>query len=506
MKKKIELYDFEFDKKFIFLNCPKCKEIPFISLNKLFPEKININCDKCKNKIEMPLNNYINTLSSKNMIKNKGCAEHNNYLDRYCYKCHIQFCSKCEISKEHFAHGVKQIKKIITTEKIEKAKNVLNDDKEYFKKYIFDFIKEYLDKFPKNKHFHITNDLMKPYINSMKTFFHICDNFLLNYDVEYPDYYQQYNLYKFLPLFKEKLPLHDLKEKKLERMFKFNNNNFLPQKIEDIILKKSLDFPSDFKSVVIDDEIIVVLEKDNLNAIKVYNYKTNNLVSTIEPSFPNLNQISYWKSKLKKINKDIFAIIYNMIDEINLTRIKIYSVYSKDTAIFEKEFDNISNIRKINDNSFGVTLGNLIEIYTIKDNFDNISKKIKSKENFNGKFQLQTQIKVENVLDLIQSSNQMYIIVLCADKINAYLSKDFSIVKTINLTEKEINEEAFREINQIDENKFILCGRIVGYFNIKDFSYKILHDDNIEKRSISYLTGLETKINYSNFVLTYFNK
>ena len=64
MKKNPELYDFEFNKKFLFLNCPNCKEIPYISLNLINPERININCDKCKNKIDIPLNNYLNNLSS----------------------------------------------------------------------------------------------------------------------------------------------------------------------------------------------------------------------------------------------------------------------------------------------------------------------------------------------------------------------------------------------------------------------------------------------------------
>ena len=239
-------------------------------------------------------------------------CQHKNYLDKYCYKCNIQFCSKCEIYKEHSSHGFKSIKKIITKEKIEKIKSIVNDDKNYLKKYIFDFIKEHMNKFPKNKHLYITNSLIKPYINSMKIFFHFCDNILLNYDVEYPNYYQQYNLNKFLPFFTEKTFLRDLNEKKLERIFKYINGNFLSQKKEENLLTKDcLSFSNNYilNSLVIDNEIIVLVFEDKINEIKIYNYKTNNLISTIDTKFPDLENQYSGNLLLKQINKDIFAII-----------------------------------------------------------------------------------------------------------------------------------------------------------------------------------------------------
>ena len=61
-------------------------------------------------------------------------------------------------------------------------------------------------------------------------------------------------------------------------------------------------------------------------------------------------------------------------------------------------------------------------------------------------------------------------------------------------------------IYKLDDEKYIIAGRLIGFFNINDFSYKILYDDSIDKRTIGYLTGTDTDINYSNFVLTYFNK
>ena len=232
MKTKSEIYDITYNKNYLFLNCPKCKEIPYLSFNEKTPEHVNIKCDKCNTKQEIDLNNYLSKLSNKNLLKNKNCFEHNNIYDKYCYKCHVQFCSKCEIYNQHSSHNLKTIKKIITSEKIEKAKEVLEYNKNYLKKYIFDFMKEYINKIQKNRHYYITNDLIKPYINSMKNFFHFCDCILLNYDIEYPNYYQQCNLNKLLYYLNEKTTLLNLNEPKLERIFKYTNNNFIKKKQE----------------------------------------------------------------------------------------------------------------------------------------------------------------------------------------------------------------------------------------------------------------------------------
>ena len=52
----------------------------------------------------------------------------------------------------------------------------------------------YINKFPKDEHFDIINNLIKPYINNMKNFFLFCDCVLLNYDIEYPNHYQHCNI------------------------------------------------------------------------------------------------------------------------------------------------------------------------------------------------------------------------------------------------------------------------------------------------------------------------
>ena len=226
-KTKPENYDIIYESKFLYLNCPKCQNIPYLSFNSKNSELINIKCDKCHNSSEINLNDYLKGLSTKIESKTKKCENHKNFFDKYCYNCHIQFCSKCETSKIHESHKIKKIIKIFNSEKLKNAKELIEALKKYFKNYILSFKNEHITKFPKNKHYFIINDLLKPYIHNMKAFFHFCDCILLNYDIEYPDYYQQINLKNLLSVLNEKTILKDLKEPKLERLFKYNNNNFI---------------------------------------------------------------------------------------------------------------------------------------------------------------------------------------------------------------------------------------------------------------------------------------
>jgi hypothetical protein len=196
------LANITFSNKYLYLNCPKCKDIPSLFFNEKDPEKLDIKCDRCNTKLQIDVENYLSNLSSENLLQNKNnCISHNNYLDKFCCKCHIQYCSKCEINNnQHSDHIIQRIKKIINLEKIEKGKNIIKAKKDYFKKYISDYINEKLPKIQKSRHEFTINYLMKPYVNSMKNFFLLIDNVLLNYDPEFPDYYQQKNLINFLEL------------------------------------------------------------------------------------------------------------------------------------------------------------------------------------------------------------------------------------------------------------------------------------------------------------------
>lgn len=130
-----ELTNITFSEKYLYLNCPECKEIPLLSFNDKNPEKIDIKCERCNSELQLDLKDYLSCLSSENLLKNKNnCISHNNYLDRFCYKCHIQFCTKCEINNNlHSDHYVFRLKKMINLEKIEKYKNILKTKKKYFK-------------------------------------------------------------------------------------------------------------------------------------------------------------------------------------------------------------------------------------------------------------------------------------------------------------------------------------------------------------------------------------
>ena len=217
-----ELANITFSEKYLYLNCPNCKEIPILCLNEINPEKIDINCDKCDTNFQLNLKDYLSDLSSENLLKNKNnCISHNNYFDRFCFKCHIQYCTKCEINNnKHSDHSICRMKKMINLEKIENAKNSIKTKKDYFKKYISNYIKEklpYIEKMEKSRQNFIINNLMKLYVNSMKIFFLFCDNILLNYDLEFPDYYQQKNLINFIELLDKTSPLIDLIETKMEK-------------------------------------------------------------------------------------------------------------------------------------------------------------------------------------------------------------------------------------------------------------------------------------------------
>ena len=164
IKTSKEIENIIFNKSDLLLNCPYCKEIPYLSLDRNNIKKINIKCDKCyKNKI-INLNDYMTKLSTNNHLSNFKCSEHNNFYDKFCIICSIQFCSKCKLAENHSLHKIKNIKKIIRKEKIENAKNIIENNKNYLKRYIAEYMKI-------NKYKYVINKLLIPYINNMKSFF-----------------------------------------------------------------------------------------------------------------------------------------------------------------------------------------------------------------------------------------------------------------------------------------------------------------------------------------------
>ena len=219
-----EISDFVYEQDILFLNCPKCKGTAYLSFNKKNPDLININCHKCQNKTETYLTDYMDNLSKLSEIKELKCDNHNSFLDKYCYKCHKQFCSECDIDSHKTCSPIKTIKKIITKERLEEVKNMIKIFKENFKNYINTYINDYLIKQSNDIHEFIIDELIKPYIKNMKSFFHFCECAISNYNIDYPDFYQQMNLKDILSIFKTNLDLYSFNNN-IEYLFDYRENN-----------------------------------------------------------------------------------------------------------------------------------------------------------------------------------------------------------------------------------------------------------------------------------------
>ena len=337
---------------------------------------------------------------------------------------------------------------------------------------------------------------MKPYINSMKNFFLFCDNVLLNYDTEFPDYYQQKNLINLIELLDNSSSLISLTKTQLESILFYSNNNFISKNNNNSIVNDLIDLSNDKTSEIsdalfLDDEFIVLAFKNI--SLKIYDYNNKNYITAIENNFGKKN-IKFKEIKLSQIYKSIFGVI---LKNPNLSVIKLYSINKSTlTVLFEKQFNiEVKYIKKINNNSLGIAYGSYLEIYSSVDNFENISQKNISK------FEVLNKITTpEKIADFIISQDELYIIIACFKKIYIYKSNNFSIFKEIKLF--AINGY---DINFIDDNKIIYYGNNIGIFTINNSSYKVLFDEIIVKEVDSYLARIFYHLNYSNFVLT-FNK
>ena len=515
-KKVQKPFDIRYNQKYLFLNCPKCHKIPYLSFNNLCPQNINIKCDKCQKDsnqpLIIPLNNYLQKMKNIDLLKDKNkCFIHNTLLDKFCYKCHIQFCTKCVKNKKHLSHKTKIIEKIITKEKIEEGKKTLEYYKDYFKKYIFKFMDECINKFPKSKQYDIKNFLMKQYINDMSQFFHFYDCILLNYDIDYPNYYQQMNLHYFLKFLFEKVELNNLNEKKIERIFKYSNNNFINKKMneEDNLIKfDELDLSDVYNAILINEEFILLKFSDS---IKLYNYKNKKYISTLD---------------IKEKYLDNYFHIYNGIIVIYREKIQIFSLFEnnyKGMLLLEQEVDlNINKIKRINNNSLGFMTYEKIEVYKSSDNFEDIPNLLKNNKSYTIKLDKITSIEFsEEIYDFIQTSDKEYIICLFVNNCIIYKSKDFSIFKKIKIDQikekkyyfdhkpkiKSFEEEGkYKDIIHFNNGNYILGGRNIGIINSNDWSFKVLLDEKIKREDYGYYSQTKTDLIYSGFILTYSNK
>lgn len=502
-----KLNDIKYEQKYLFLNCPKCHEIPHISFDNNCPQNINIKCDKCTKDFElplsMPLDKYLKIMKDIDLLKDKKkCFTHNNFLDTFCYKCHIQFCSKCPENNNHKSHKTKIIEKKFSCEKIEKGKKILEYYKDYFKKYISEFLNNHINNFSKSRHYYIKNALINQYINDMTNFFHFGDCIILNYDKDYPNYYQQMNLHNFFKYLNEEAKLMNLNERKLERIFKYSNNNYIKYNGEGDLIKYDYFDLSGSKildALLIDEEFILI---KFIDSIKLYNFKNKKYISTLDIKENNFNEFGY--ITMYQIYKDI--IILKLFISYHCIKIKILSLFSnnfKAILLYENQFDfSINNIKRINNNSLGFLLEKKFIIYEPSDTFENISYLLKSNKPYTLQLSKKYEINFSQMtVDFVQTLDKEYFIFLFYSKFVVYKCKDLSIFKEIKI--EGIN---FDSISEANSNNYILGGRYFGMINIKDWSLTVLYNENIKSREFGYLSGSFNSLDYSEFVLTYFNK
>ena len=468
-----EISDFVYEQDILFLNCPKCKGTAYLSFNKKNPDLININCHKCQNKTETYLTDYMDNLSKLSEIKELKCDNHNSFLDKYCYKCHKQFCSECDIDSHKTCSPIKTIKKIITKERLEEVKNMIKIFKENFKNYINTYINDYLIKQSNDIHEFIIDELIKPYIKNMKSFFHFCECAISNYNIDYPDFYQQMNLKDILSIFKTNLDLYSFNNN-IEYLFDYRENNYINKSkvklslynipyIQNTINNNKYSF---------NDEINISY---NYEGIKIN--KNENCILTLNPH-PG-------KLEFRKINNEVFAIVrikksYNFIE--------IFSTKYNE-VIYSKSFPrylNIFNLDSNDNNYFIVASSDLIEKFKLEDK--NIQKVFETKilNRFN---------------DIFYIPKTNYIAILYRKDIELFNINDLKFFKTIHLNEYD----DFEHFYLVGDDMILLTGSKIGYFDIINLNVKIIHDDNIKFFS-GYLTGTQTTIEYSNLILTYFNR
>ena len=497
-----EKYENILDSEYLFLNCPKCQKIPCLSFSRDNLGIIIINCDHCRYSSTLYITDYINGLSNKNLLGKSKCLKHNNFLDKFCFKCHQEYCTKCETKYIHSDHAVISIRKIFNPKQIKDAKTKIDDYKKEFENYINSFLKENMNKYPNNQDF-IKNDLIEPYITVMKAFFKIAENILLNYDIEYPNYYQQLNLKTFLNFLDEQISFKILDKIKENLLIEDNNfNNEIIDKNEKKENNKKLkDLLENLKDeeiktiLICDDKLIIALKK----YLKVYNYKSGNCIATIENLYePECNFSLY------QIFENLFSIILYKSDDQSI--IKIFSINSNNKILFERSFNyKIKNIKKLNDYSFGLLSNgsnDIIEIYKSSENFKEISDSLSLKENYSLNLEIISKIELSSwIRDFAYMPNQSYLVVLTYFEIIVF-NQEFKIHKKI----KHKNISLFNSINQLNDGNLILGGIYIGMLNKKNLAFTVVHEDILPEKKTSYLAETETDIDFSQFNLASSNK
>ena len=473
-----KLYEIEYKKDLLFLNCLKCKQTTNFEFDKNDPDLLIINCFKCQNKSEKCLSDYLETLSKCDSLPELKCDKHNHFLDKFCQKCNKQFCSECDANNHNNCSPIKKISKEITKEKIGKIKTMIEIAKEDFKKYIKNYMNGSFENLDYDVQSAIIEALLKPYIQKMVSFFHFCDCILLNYNVEYPDFCQQMNLELIIPIFDEKVNLKSLNEGNPELLFIYEENNYVKfapkqKKKENKHRKLILDkIKNNYKlplnnSFHINENIEVISESDG---IKIY--KNGVCSSTIKQQ--------YGEKQFHKINNEAFVILTKSGME---TYIEVYSL--KYNEIIESYRLNVfSYIFNLDSDLFVIVSGGWIDTKKIEEKkVIRVSSKDLDKPSY-------------EFLDEIRIPNTNYLAILRSKVIDLYNKDDLRLVKTI-----PIEMYAFKRFYKSNDDRIFLGGFKIGFFDVSNWGVKVIRDDGMKKFQ-GYLAGVENDLNYSNIVVT----
>ena len=477
---ELNLYEIEYKKDLLFLNCPQCKQTPNFEFVKNDPDILIINCLNCQNKSEKNLSDYLLTLSKYDSLPELKCDKHNHFLDKFCQKCNKQFCSECDINNHNNCSPIKTISKEITKEKIEKIKTMIEITKEDFKKYIKSYMNEYLVNFEHDIQSAIIEALLKPYIQKMISFFHFCDCVLLNYNVEYPDYYQKTNMELIIPIFDKKINLKSINENDAESLFFYEENNYVkyaPKQINKqnnkgklILYKINNNYKLPLSnSLHFNENIDIIGEYDG---VKVY--KNDVCSSIIKPKY-------YGERRFHKINNETFAIITKA--SFNETSIEVYSLKYNE-IIYSSNFLAFKYILNLDIDTFNITTASWTDTNKI---VDNKVIRISSKNTDNAH---------PGHFDAILIPNTNYFAILRRNVIDLYNKDDLSLIRTI-----QIECDVFKRFYKGNDDRIFLGGFKIGFFDVSNWIIRIIRDDGM-KRFQGYLAGVENTLDYSDIVVT----
>ena len=455
----------------LFLNCPQCQSTCYLSFNKKYPYNIDINCNNCQNNTEVFLEDYLNNLYDP--LKVVKCEKHNTFLDKFCYKCHKQFCSQCDMDAHYNCYPIKHIMKVISKERLEQVKIKMEECKKDFENYINTFMDNYLPNQPNDTHQFIIESLVLPFIQNMKSFFRFCNYAILNYNVDFPDFYQQMNLKVILSIFNKKIELMELSHN-FEYIFNYQVNNYFSKHRVNLTLSetKGLNDVIVFDTFYLNNEIKVTNNND-----KIRIYKNGECIKTLDKQ--------KYKVNFFKINEDCFAIVSK--DE-EFSSVEIFSINVND-KIFYKAFNKSQRFHgcfSLEDNErFGIGSVNIIEIYKVEGpNVQKVSEKSLQKY----------------TLDMVAIPSNKCIAVLGKNlgesELDLYNKDDLTFVQNISLNSD------FDKFYQSNNGIIFLGGYKIAYFDYNNSRVITIRDDGIT----AFTPSANTEINYSNIILTYFNR